>query len=93
MATAEEVKKLSGEVNKLSETIMVVAEASSEGQVIFKQFLSAQRKQLSNSIGDAADKLDKSSKASFWLSLAIAFFAFVEAGSIFYDAFFKNTQG
>jgi len=91
MATAEEVKKLSGEVNKLSETIMVVAEGSSKDQVFFKKFLQSERKELSRSIDEAASKLDKSSKASFWLTLAIAFFAFVEAGSIFYDAFFKIT--
>tara|TARA_R110002073_G_scaffold335678_1_gene528451 strand:- start:411 stop:686 length:276 start_codon:yes stop_codon:yes gene_type:complete len=90
MATAEEVKKLSGEVRQLYQTIMGVAEVASKDQVNFKQFIQAERKELSASIGAAADKLEKSSKASFWLSVAIAFFACVEAFSIAYDAFFKN---
>jgi len=90
MATAEEVRILSQKVSELSETITGVAEAASKDQVLFKQFLRAERLELTNSTAAAADKLDKSSRASFWLSAAIALFAFVEAGSIFYDAFFKS---
>lgn len=91
MATTDEIRKLSSEVNRLSETILQVADESSRDQVHFKKFLQAERKELSTSIEAAADKIDKSSKASFWLSAAIAFFAFVEAISIAYDAFFKTS--
>ncbi len=92
MATAEEVKSLSGEVNKLSQTIMVVAEGASKDHVHLKKFLQVQREELSSSIDAAAEKLDKSSKASFWLTLAIAFFACVEAGSIFYDVMLSKND-
>ncbi|MDT8383631.1 MAG: hypothetical protein RRB22_04380 [Gammaproteobacteria bacterium] len=90
METAEEVQVLSGRVGELSKAIMSVSEVASKDQVLFKKFLQAERKELTGSIGAATDKLDKSSKASLWLTSAIAFFAFVEAGSIFYDAFLKN---
>jgi len=91
MEDDNELNKLSGEVKNLSDTIVGVADGASNNQVYFKKFLQVERKELSRSIEDAAATLDRSSKASFWLSIAIAFFAFVEAGSIFYDAFFKST--
>ena len=85
MATAEEIKILSKEVNNLTGTIVAVSNTANINQTHFKAFIRAEREELSTSIDAAANKLDKSSKASFWLTLAIAFFACVEAGSIFYD--------
>lgn len=92
MATAEEVRVLSKEVNNLSDTIVGVADATSKDQVIFKKFLKSEREELSSSIDAAAVKLDKSSKASLWLSSAIALFACVEASSIFYDVVFSKSN-
>ena len=85
MATAEEVKELSIKVSDLSQTIVNVGNTQASNLALFKEFLGKQREELSASISEAAEKLDKSSRVNSWLTAAIALFALVEAGSIFYD--------
>jgi hypothetical protein len=84
MATAEEVKELSTKVSDPSQTIVNVGNTQAKNLALFKEFFEKQRKELSASISGAAEKLDKSSRVNSWLTAAIALFALVEAGSIFY---------
>lgn len=91
MATAEEVKELSDKVSDLSQTIVNVGNTQAKNLALFKEFFGKQREELSASISNAAEKIDKSSRASVMLSAAIALFALVEAGSIFYDVVLSNS--